>query len=231
MAIAARGAGNRRTAHHHPAPLDEPARTLALPAHLPRLKAVRPDDAPDGHPIRTPEAQRLWWGYQHPTRAELSIPSAPAFARAVLDLRPATGNEDIQWWLADAHRRLSQISTNLRAWSIADNAVRHAFLRNAPIAPESSPPRSLDHAEPLVRLHIHNIVNLDRCTRNAMFTDHLLHARGLPGNSATTVAREALWVQCALPREAARLHRRMPAEARSPEPEAGGPADTPETSQ
>lgn len=189
--------------------LDTPIRTLALPARRPRMTSVRPDDAPPNHPIRTPEAQRLWWGYEHPSKPELDIPSAPAFARAVLDLRPVADNDDIQWWLADAHRRLSRISANLRAWSMADNAVRHAFLRNAPIAPESALPRSLHHAEPLIRLHIHNIVNLDKCVRNALYTDHLLHARGLPGNSATTVVREALAVQCALPREGARLHRRL----------------------
>ena len=198
--------------------LDKPIRTLALPVRRPRLARVRPDDAPPDHPIRTPEAQRLWWGYEHPGNRQLDIPSAPAFARAVLDLRPVADNDDIQWWLADAHRRLSRISANLRAWSMADNAVRHAFLRNAPIAPESAPPRSLDHAEPLVRLHIHNIVNLDKCARNALYTDHLLHARGLPGNSATTVVREALAVQCTLPREAARLHRRVSPETPPAEP-------------
>ena len=211
---------NTTTRERSPAsvtPRDEPIRTLALPARRPRMARVRPDDAPPDHPIRTPEAQRLWWGYEHPTKRDLDIPSAPAFARAVLDLRPVADNDDIQWWLADAHRRLSRIAANLRAWSMADNAVRHAFLRNAPIAPESAPPRSLDHAEPLIRLHIHNIVNLDKCARNALYTDHLLHARGLPGNSATTVVREALAVQCALPREAARLHRRVSPGASSAE--------------
>ncbi len=211
---------------------DEPIRTLALPARRPRMPRARPDDAPPNHPIRTPEAQRLWWGYEHPSKRELDIPSAPAFARAVLDLRPVADNDDIQWWLADAHRRLSRISANLRAWSMADNAVRHAFLRNAPVAPESAPPRSLDHAEPLIRLHIHNIVNLDKCARNALYTDHLLHARGLPGNSATTVVREALAVQCALPREAARLHRRVapetpPAEAVPDVDRSNDPQETP----
>ena len=207
--------------------------TLALPSYRPRLAPVRPKDTDPRHPIRTPEAQRLWWGHPRPEAPDRAIPSAPAFARAVLDLRPVA-NDDIQWWLRDAIRRLRQIADNLRAWSIADNALRHAFLRNAPIAPEAAPPRSVEHAEPLVRLHIQNIVNLDRCVRNALYTSHLLHVRGLPGNSATAVVREALKAQAALPREAVRLQRRLPPEARSaestdePHPD---PADQPPPTQ
>ena len=75
-------------------------------SHVPTFRRSR--SAPpthDGHPIRTPDGQRLRWGQTRPNPKH-SIPSIVDYAAAILAIRTHTDDPDAAWWLTETRSAL-----------------------------------------------------------------------------------------------------------------------------
>ena len=92
-----------------------------------RPKPCRPPDGPRRHPIRSPEAQRLWWGHSGNGDGKRAIPSIVDYASVIAAIRAHTDNADANWWLAETALRLDAALSGARSWRHADNAMRDAF--------------------------------------------------------------------------------------------------------
>ena len=124
-------------------PLDYSSMPHATSTARRRPKPSRPPNATRRHPIRAPEAQRLWWGHASGRDRKHSIPSIVDYATAIATIRTHADNPDAAWWLDETRERLGAALSSVRSWRHADNAMRDAFLRGLPAAPlDLAPPES-----------------------------------------------------------------------------------------
>ena len=173
-----------------------------------RPKPCRPPDAPRRHPIRTPDAQRLWWGHSGNSDRKHSIPSIVDYAIAIAAIRAHAADPDAAWWLAETHERLGAALSGVRSWRHADNAMRDAFLRGLPPRPWTSP-RLNPHPDPLVTAYAELLLDYDACVHAAHATSTYLHRRGLPSNGARHLSRHIRVAIANIPRSAVAVARRL----------------------
>ena len=173
-----------------------------------RPKPCRPPDAPRRHPIRTPEAQRLWWGHAGDRDRKHSIPSIVEYATAIAAIRASAHDPDAAWWLAETRERLGAALSGVRSWRHADNAMRDAFLRGLPPRPWTSP-RLNPHPDPLVTDYAELLLDYDACVRAAHATSTYLHRHDLPSNGARHLSREIRIAIANIPRSAMAVVRRL----------------------
>ena len=173
-----------------------------------RPKPCRPPDAPRRHPIRTPEAQRLWWGHASDRDRKHSIPSIVEYATAIAAIRASAHDPDAAWWLAETRERLGAALSGVRSWRHADNAMRDAFLRGLPPRPWTSPHLN-PHPDPLVTAYAEVLLDYDACVRAAHATATYLSRRDLPSNGARHLSREIRIAIANIPRSAVAVARRL----------------------
>ena len=171
-----------------------------------RPKPSRPPDTPRRHPIRTPEAQRLWWG--HCSDSNRSIPSIVDYATAIAAIRAHADDPDAAWWLDETRERLGAALSGVRSWRHADNAMRDAFLRGLPPRPWTSP-RINPHPDPLVTAYAELLLDYDACVRAAHSTSTYLIRRDLPSNGARHLSRDIRIAIANIPRSAVAVARRL----------------------
>ena len=174
----------------------------------PRAKPRRPPDPPRRHPIRTAEAQRLWWGYSSDNNRKHSIPSIVDYATAIATIRTHADNPDAAWWLDETSQRLGAALSGVRSWRHADNAMRDAFLRGLPPRPWTSP-RLIPHPDPLVTAYAELLLDYDACVRAAHATAGYLSRRDLPSNGARHLSRDIRTAIANIPRSAVAVARRL----------------------
>ncbi len=173
-----------------------------------RPKPSRPPDAPRRHPIRTPEAQRLWWGHLSGRDSKHSIPSIVDYATAIAAIRAHADDADAAWWLDETRERLDAALSGVRSWRHADNAMRDAFLRGLPPRPWTSP-RLNPHPDPLVTAYAELLLDYDACVRAAHTTETYLSRRDLPSNGTRHLSREIRIAIANIPRSASAVARRL----------------------
>ncbi len=173
-----------------------------------RPKSCRPPDAPRRHPIRTPEAQRLWWGHAGNRDRKHSIPSIVEYATAIAAIRANAHDPDAAWWLAETRERLGAALSGVRSWRHADNAMRDAFLRGLPPRPWTSP-RLNPHPDPLVTAYAELLLDYDACVHAAHATATFLSRRNLPSNGARHLSREIRSAIANIPRSAVAVAKRL----------------------
>ena len=180
----------------------------ARPTAPRRPRPSRPLDAPRRHPIRTPEAQRLWWGHSGNGDRKHSIPSIVEYATAIAAIRANAHDPDAAWWLAETNERLGAALSGVRSWRHADNAMRDAFLRGLPPRPWTSP-RLNAHPDPLVTAYAELLLDYDACVHAAYATSTYLHRRELPSNGARHLSREIRIAIANIPRSAVAVAKRL----------------------
>ena len=180
----------------------------ARPTAPRRPKPSRPPDALRRHPIRTPEAQSLWWGFSGNGDRNHSIPSIVDYATAIAAIRAHTADPDAAWWLAETRERLGAALSGVRSWRHADNAMRDAFLRGLPPRPWTSPPLN-PHPDPLVTAYAELLLDYDACVRAAHATSTYLRRRDLPSNGARHLSREIRTAIANIPRSAVAVAKRL----------------------
>ena len=185
-------------------------------ARRPRFR--RPPHVPRRHPIRTPEGQRLWWGYSSDSNRKHSIPSIVDYATAIAAIRAHADNPDAAWWLAETRERLGAALSGVRSWRHADNAMRDAFLRGLAPRPWTSP-RVNPHPDPLVTAYAELLLDYDACVGAAHATSTYLSRRDLPSNGARHLSREIRIAIANIPRSAVAVAKRLA----TPERPAGSP--------
>ena len=173
-----------------------------------RPKPCRPPDAPRRHPIRSPEAQRLWWGHSGSGDPKRSTPSIVDYAAAIATIRAHGDDPDSAWWLAETRERLGAALSGVRSWRHADNAMRDAFLRGLPPRPWTSP-RLNPHPDPLVTAYAELLLDYDACVHAANATSTYLHRRDLPSNGARHLSREIRIAIANIPRSAMAVAKRL----------------------
>ncbi|MCY4029626.1 MAG: hypothetical protein OXH75_25340 [Acidobacteria bacterium] len=173
-----------------------------------RPNASRPPDAPRRHPIRSPEAQQLWWGHSGDRSRKHSIPSIVDYATAIATVRAHADDPDAAWWLAETRERLGAALSGVRSWRHADNAMRDAFLRGLPPRPWTSP-RLNPHSDPLVTAYAELLLDYDACVRAAFATSTYLNRRDLPSNGARHLSREIRIAIANIPRSAVAVANRL----------------------
>ena len=183
-----------------------------------RPKSCRPPHAPARHPIRTPEAQQLWWGFSTDQHRKHSIHSIVDYASAIATIRAHDDDRDAAWWLAETGERLGAALSGVRSWRHADNAMRDAFLRGLPPRPWTSP-RLNPHPDPLVTAYAKLLLDYDACVHAAHATATYLSRRDLPSNGARHLSREIRIAIANIPRSAVATARRL----RGPDTQATSP--------
>ena len=180
----------------------------ARPTAPRRPRPCRPPDATRRHPIRTPEAQRLWWGHAADRDPKHSIPSIVEYATAIAAIRASAHDPDAAWWLAETRERLGAALSGVRSWRHADNAMRDAFLRALPPRPWTSP-RLNPHPDPLVTAYAELLLDYDACVHAAHATATYLSRRDLPSNGARHLSREIRIAIANIPRSAVTVAKRL----------------------
>ena len=173
-----------------------------------RPRPCRPPNASHRHPIRTPEAQRLWWGHSGGGNRELSIPSIVDYASAIAAIRTHAQDLDAAWWLTETGERLGGALSGVRSWRHADNAMRDAFLRGLPPRPWTSP-RLNPHPDPLVTAYAELLLDYDACVSAAFATSTYLRRGNLPSNGARHLSREIRIAIANIPRSAVAVANRL----------------------
>ena len=173
-----------------------------------RPRSSRPPNAPRRHPIRSPEAQRLWWGHSGDRDRKHSIPSIVDYATAIATVRAHADDPDAAWWLAETRERLGAALSGVRSWRHADNAMRDAFLRGLPPRPWTSPPLN-PHPDPLVTAYAELLLDYDACVRAAYATSTYLSRCELPSNGAQHLSREICIAIANIPRSAVAVANRL----------------------
>ena len=173
-----------------------------------RPKPQPPTNAPTNHPIRTPEAQRLWWGYSSVREPGHSIPSIVDYAAAIAGIRARADDPDAAWWLEETGERLAAALSGVRSWRHADNANRDAFLHGLPPRPWTSPALN-PHPEPLVNAYAALLLDYDACVHAAHATLGYLRRQALPSNGAHDLSREIRFAIANIPRSAVAVARRL----------------------
>ena len=174
----------------------------------PSVRRPRPYRTSPHHPIRTPEAQRLWWGYASKTKAEHSIPSIVDYAAAIAVIRARAVDPDAAWWLAETGERLGAALSGVRSWRHADNATRDAFLHGLPPRPWNSPPLN-PHPDTLITTYAQLLLDYDACVQAAHATSGYLRRRHLPSNGSRHLSREIRIAIANIPRSAVAVAKRL----------------------
>ena len=164
--------------------------------------------APGHHPIRTPEAQQLWWGNTDRREAKRAIPSIVDYAAAIAAIRAHALDPDAAWWLAETRERLDAALSGVRSWRHADNAMRDAFLHGLPPRPWTSPPLN-PHPDPLVTAYAELLLDYDACVHAAHATSGYLRRRHLPSNGARHLSREIRIAIANIPRSDVAVAKRL----------------------
>ena len=173
-----------------------------------RPRSCRPPNAPRRHPIRSPEAQRLWWGHASDRNRKHSIPSIVDYATAIATIRAHATDPDAAWWLAQTRERLGAALSGVRSWRHADNAMRDAFLRGLPPRPWTSP-RLNPHPDPLITAYAELLLDYDACVNAAYATSTHLARHDLPSNGARHLSREISIAIANVPRSAVAVAKRL----------------------